>query len=239
MSQPIHQPTYRMLPAITGFFVAILLISNIASSKLVQLGYFTFDGGTILFPLSYIFGDILTEVYGFRIARRTIWIGLAAQLLAVVTFAFVGSLPYPSEWMAQSSYDSILTTTLRIVAASIIAYLFGSWANDALLSVMKRMSKGKRLWQRTIGSTIIGEGIDTTLFCVIAFAGSMSTGLLLTVILSNYIFKVAIEIFATPVTYFACAKLKKVEGVDVIDQHHDYSPFSWSVGTPSTSSAKI
>ena len=234
MTGKIHP--YRLLPAITGFFVAILLISNIASSKLVQFGSFTFDGGTILFPLSYIFGDILTEVYGFRIARRTIWIGLAAQLLAVATFAFVGMLPFPSEWTAQSSYNAVLLTTLRIVAASVCAYLFGSWANDALMSIMKRKQSGKQLWQRTIGSTVVGEGIDTALFCVIAFAGTMSNSLLLTIILSNYIFKVGVEALATPATYFVCNRLKRAEGIDVVDRHRDYSPFSWSLREPTTES---
>lgn len=216
----------KSLPFLTGVFVAILLISNIASVKLVQLGAFTFDGGTILFPLSYIFSDIFTEVYGFRIARRTLWIGILTQLLAVSLFALVGALPASNEWTGQNAYSTILLTTSRIVIASIVAFLFGSWSNDLLLSLMKRWSNGKFLWMRTISSTIIGQGIDTSLFCVIAFLGTVSPTLLLTIILSNYIFKVGVEVIVTPVTYLVCNFLKRYEGMDVIDYHSDYNPFS-------------
>ncbi len=221
---------YKSLPAITGFFVAVLLISNVASTKLVNLGHFTFDGGTLLFPISYIFGDILTEVYGFRIARRTIWIGLAAQLMAVSLFAVVGMLPSASEWTNQAAYESILLSTTRIVMASVAAYLFGSWSNDTIMSIMKRFQPKKHLWMRTIGSTVVGEALDTGLFCMIAFAGTISSELLWTIILSNYIFKVGVEVFATPVTYLACNTLKRIDQCDVVDTHRDYNPFSWRIG---------
>lgn len=217
---------YKSLPFLTGLFVAILLISNIASVKLVQFGAFTFDGGTLLFPISYIFSDVFTEVFGFRIARRTIWIGILVQLLAVSVFAVVGFLPSSTEWDGQVAYMTVLSTTIRIVAASMIAFLFGSWSNDVLLSLMKRWSQGKHLWMRTIGSTLVGEGIDTILFCLIAFLGTVSFPLLVTIILSNYLLKVGIEVVVTPVTYFICKKLKRYEGVDIIDNHTDYNPFS-------------
>lgn len=219
---------------ITGFFVAVLLISNIASSKLVQLASFTFDGGTLLFPLTYIFSDIFTEVYGFRIARRTIWIGLICQLAAMGVFMVVGLLPAPAEWQNQIAYSQILTTTFRIIIASSVAYFFGSWSNDLLMSILKRKTGGRYLWTRTIGSTLIGEGIDTVIFCLIAFGGVFSNSLLLSIIISNYIFKCGIEVLATPVTYLTCKKIKSIEGIDVIDHHKDYSPFSWKIATISS-----
>ncbi|MCX7835034.1 MAG: queuosine precursor transporter [bacterium] len=216
----------KSLPFLTALFSAILLISNIASVKIVQIGSFTFDGGTLLFPLSYIFSDIFTEVFGFRLARRTIWIGILVQLLAILLFAIVGLLPASEEWQHQQAYSTILLTTTRIVLASIIAFLFGSWSNDLLLSLMKRWSHGKYLWMRTIGSTIVGQVVDTTLFCVIAFGGTISSSLLLNIVLSNYVFKVGVEIFITPITYIVCNYLKQLEGIDVIDYHSDYTPFS-------------
>ena len=221
----ITQP--RLLPAFTGFFVAILLISNVASSKLVTFSSFTFDGGTLLFPLSYIFSDLLTEVYGFRIARRTIWIGFVAQLAAVTLFAIVGALPAPAGWDGGEAYQRILTSTSRIIAGSCLAYFAGSWANDTLLSLLKKYTKGRMLWTRTIGSTLVGEGLDTALFCLIAFAGTMSGDLLLTIILSNYIFKCGVEAAFTPITYWVCRRVKRWEGMDVYDYHVNYTPFSW------------
>jgi len=222
----MEQTNHKTLPVITGLFVAVLLISNVASTKLVQFGSFTFDGGTLLFPISYIFGDVLTEVYGFRLARRTIWIGIVAQVLAVLLFALVGSLPAASEWNQQPAYSSILLTTTRIVIASITAFLFGSWSNDVVMSVMKRLQQKKHLWQRTIGSTLIGEGLDTALFCTIAFYGTISNELLWTIVASNYIFKVGVEVVATPITYIVCNYLKRADHSDVVDYHHDYSPFA-------------
>ncbi|MFC2150001.1 queuosine precursor transporter, partial [Calditrichota bacterium] len=171
-----------------------------------------------------------TEVYGFRIARRTIWIGLACQTVAMGVFALVGMLPFPAEWEAQTAYNQILTSTSRIMLASFIAYLFGSWSNDALMSLLKRYTHGKHLWTRTIGSTLVGEGLDTVLFCIIAFYGVFSNDLLLTIIISNYIFKCGVEVLATPFTYLACNAVKRFEELDVIDNHTDYSPFSLRLG---------
>ncbi len=220
---------YQMLPLITGFFVAVLLISNIASTKVVSIWWFTFDGGTLLFPLTYIFSDVFTEVYVFRIARRTIWIGMACQVMAVSFLLIVGILPAPAEWTSGEAYNAILMTTFRIVIASNIAYFFGSWSNDVVMSVMKRVMMGRKLWMRTIGSTLIGEGVDTILFCLIAFAGVFSPALLLTIIISNYIFKCGVEILATPLTYLICRRIKNIEGLDTIDDKINYTPFSWKI----------
>jgi len=223
---PQTYKTHTLLPLLTGLFTAILLISNVASSKLVVLSRFTFDGGTLLFPLSYIFSDLLTEVYGFRIARRTIWLGFGCMILAVSLFALVGFLPAPVEWDGSTAYRRILGSTVRIVIASCLAYLVGSWSNDVILSMMKKLTRGRYLWTRTIGSTLIGEGLDTVLFCGIAFAGAIDNSLLLTVMVSNYIFKCSVEILFTPVTYLVCKKVKRIESVDAYDYHNDYTPFS-------------
>jgi len=222
---------YRYYDLILGMFVAVLLISNLASSaKIVVLGPFVYDGGTLLFPLSYIFGDVLTEVYGYDRARRTIWIGFVAAFLLAVTIALVGLLPGEATWSArvgQPAYDSVLSTTPRIVLASLIAYLAGSFSNAYLLARMKVLSQGRRLWLRTIGSTVVGQGLDTVLFVLIAFAFAegFSTTLLWSIIVSNYVFKVGVEALLTPLTYAVTGHLKRAEGVDAFDTQTDFNPF--------------
>jgi hypothetical protein len=213
---------YDML---VGLFVAVLLISNIASTKLLVLGPFTFDGGTILFPLSYIFGDVLTEVYGYARARRAIWAGFfSASLMAVVLFV-VGSLPSAAEWPNQEAYQTILGQTPRIVLASLLAYLAGEFSNSWVLARMKVAMQGRRLWMRTIGSTLVGEGLDTAIFVTVAFWGVWPAATLTAVLVSNYLFKVGVEILATPATYAVVGWLKRREGEDRFDRGTDFSPF--------------
>jgi uncharacterized integral membrane protein (TIGR00697 family) len=216
---------YKFLNFITSIFVAVLLISNIASTKVVEFGFFTFDGGTLLFPISYVIGDVLTEVYGFREARKVIWIGfLCAALMSLVVW-LVGILPAATEWKNQESYNVILGTNPRIVLGSLAAYFMGSLSNSIILSKMKVFTKGKYLWTRTIGSTIIGEAVDTSIFIIIAFFGVFSNSLLLSIFISNYIFKVGFEILVTPVTYRVVSFLKNVEKIDVYDTNINYNPF--------------
>ena len=217
--------TYKHLDLITVAFVAVLLISNVASTKILLLGPFTFDGGTILFPLSYIFGDILTEVYGYRASRRVIWLGFTSTFLMSVIFMIVGKLPPAPGWANQEAYDKILGLTPRIVAASLIAYFAGEFSNSFTLAKMKIITSGKRLWTRTIGSTLVGEGVDTALFCTIAFLGALPGSLLGSVILSSYVFKCAFEAAATPLTYWVVGFLKRSEGVDHYDRGTDFNPF--------------
>ena len=185
---------YKYYDYLLGLFVAVLLISNVASTKIVMFGPFTFDGGTLLFPLSYIFGDILTEVYGYKKAKRVIWIGFAGSFLAALVFIIVGKLPAAADWPYQEAYNNILGLTPRIVLASLIAYLSGAFSNSYILAKLKIKTKGRFLWLRAIASTLLGQGLDTALFVVIAFAGILSPGLLLTVVISNYVFKVGIEV---------------------------------------------
>lgn len=221
------EKSFKYLGFITAFFVTVLLVSNVASSKILVLGPFTFDGGTILFPLSYIFGDILTEVYGYARSRRVIWTGFAMILLASIVFIIVGKLPPAADWGGQEAYDKILGLTPRIVVASITAYFAGEFSNSFVLAKMKVWMSGRFLWMRTIGSTLVGEGIDTVLFVLIAFLGVEGFGadLLITIIISNYVFKVLVEVLFTPITYAVTGFLKKKESEDYYDRQTNFNPF--------------
>ena len=219
------QKQYKHLDTITGLFVAVLLISNIASTKIADFLFFTFDGGTLLFPLSYIFGDILTEVYGYARSRKVIWIGFAAALLMSLVLMIVGALPPAEGWMYQDADQKILGLTPRIVLASLTAYFAGEFSNSYILAKMKVWTNGRHLWMRTIGSTLVGELIDTSLFVCMAFLGVIPTSTLLSVIISNYVFKTGVEILFTPITYRAVGWLKREEYEDHYDRETDFNPF--------------
>ena len=209
---------YKYLTYITVFFVSVLLISNIVSTKIVNFGFFTFDAGTLLFPLSYIFGDILTEVYGYKKTKKVIWLGFFMAFLMSFVFILVSYLPPASDWPYQEDYQNILGATPRIVFASLVAYLLGSFSNAIVLAKMKIWTNGNKLWARTIGSTLIGQLIDSSIFIFIAFFGVFSNSLIITLIISNYIFKSLVEIIFTPLTYKVVAFLKKSEGEDYFDK---------------------
>lgn len=206
-------------------FVAVVLISNVASTKFLVLGPFTFDGGTLLFPVSYIFGDILTEVYGYRAARRVIWAGFAAAALMAGTFALVGMLPSAPGWLHQDAYEAILGTTPRIVLGSLVAYWAGSFSNAWVMARVKILTRGRFLWLRTISSTLVGEGIDSVLFMLIAFLGTLPVSTVWLGIVSNYVFKCGVEAAMTPVTYWVVGLLKRSEGQDVYDYRTNFNPF--------------
>lgn len=218
--------TYRHLDTLTATFVAVLLISNIASTKIVDFGPFAFDGGTLLFPLAYIFGDVLTEVYGFARSRKVIWLGFGAAFLLAVVLMAVDALPPANDWAAnQNAFHAILGLTPRIVTASLVAYFVGEFVNAYMLAKMKIWLAGKKLWVRTIGSTLIGEALDTAIFCAIAFYGVLPNELLVTIFVSNYIFKVGVEVVATPATYAVVSWLKKAEHEDYYDTKTNFNPF--------------
>ena len=220
------EKNYKYLGTISVFFVSVLLISNVASTKIVDLKWFTFDGGTLLFPLSYIFGDILTEVYGYKNSRSVIWMGFFMALLMSIIFIVVGKLPAASGWNNQTAYDAILGLTPRIVCASLIAYFFGEFSNSFILAKMKILTKGKWLWTRTIGSTVVGELVDSALFIMIAFFGILPGSLLVTLIISNYLFKTVVEILFTPITYKVIKFLKVKESEDYYDIDTNFNPFT-------------
>jgi len=224
---------YRYLDFITAFFVAVLLISNTVSVKPVRLWLFTYDGGTILFPLSYIFGDILTEVYGYARSRRVIWLGFGAAALMAVVYLLVGRLPAAADWPFDKDYQNILGLTPRIVLASLLAFFSGEFSNSFILAKMKILTRGRRLWTRTIGSTLVGELVDTVLFVTIAFLGAPGypARLLGAIIISNYVFKVGIEILFTPATYAIVGFLKRREREDFYDHQTDFNPFKFSART--------
>jgi len=215
----------RLFPIIMALFVAILLISNTVAVKITHLGLFFFDGGTILFPVTYIFSDLLTEVYGYKRSRIVVWTGFAACILMSLIYWLVGILPAAAGWTGQSAYTAILGQMPRIVAASLIAYWCGEFLNAFVLAKMKIATGGRYLWTRTIGSTLVGQGVDTVIFVLIAFSGVIPKHLLLAMIISNYVFKTAFEVLATPLTYAAVNYVKKVEALDTFDRDTNFNPF--------------
>lgn len=216
---------YKYFIYIAIAFVTVLLISNTVAVKLIAIGPFVLAGATLLFPISYIFGDILTEVYGYKESRKIIWSGFAALIFMSFSYYLVQILPSPVFWTGQTSYENILGLAPRIILASIVAFLIGEFVNSFILSKMKIISGGKKLWQRTIGSTIVGQGLDTIIFTTIAFYGTVPLAALLTIIWSGYFVKVMIEILATPITYKIVDWLKKEEGINVYDRGVNYNPF--------------
>lgn len=219
--------TWRYYDVAVALFVASLLTANIIAVKLIEIGPLILPAGVVIFPLSYILGDILTEVYGFRYARRAIWLGFIGNLVAVVAIWLAGLLPAPVFWEGQEAYNAILGFTPRLLLASFVAYLFGEFANSTILAKMKVWTEGKYLWARTIASTIVGQGLDSLIFVLLAFGGIMAGGDLRTAIISQWIFKSAYEALATPVTYAVVNALKKAEGIDTFDTDTNMNPFAF------------
>ncbi|MGQ9510641.1 MAG: queuosine precursor transporter [Thermaceae bacterium] len=220
--------SYRYLDLITALFVTVLLVSNIASTKVVLLGPFTFDGGTVLFPLAYIFGDVLTEVYGYKRSRRVIWTGFLLLSLSVLTFSLVNALPAPEDPDSQTfaqAFSTLFGLTPRIVLGSLLAYFVGEFANAYVLAKLKILTQGRYLALRTLSSTLVGQLLDTGIFLLVAFFGVWPNELLWTVFVSNYIFKVGVEALMTPATYGVVGFLKRREKEDYYDYHTDFNPF--------------
>jgi uncharacterized integral membrane protein (TIGR00697 family) len=202
--------------ALAGFFVTALVVSNIIAVKLVEAEGRVFDAGNVLFPLAYLLGDVLTEVYGFRAARRVILLGFACNLLAVGAIQIAVRLPAAGFWEEnEAAFDTILGTTWRIFVASLCAYLVGELTNSFVLSRLKVATRGRFLWSRTLGSSLVGQGLDSALFVTIAFAGTGAD--LVDTILTTWVIKLAWEAAATPLTYVVANGLKRADGVDVFD----------------------
>lgn len=222
--------TYRYYDLIMAAFVTVLLCSNlIGVSKVVTIAGFTFGGGNLFFPLSYLFGDILTEVYGYARSRRVVWAGFGALIFASLMSWIVVTLPAADGYQGQAALEQIFGSTPRIVAASIFAYFVGEFTNSFTLAKLKIFTAGRFLWMRTIGSTIAGEAVDSLMFYPLAFYGIWSNDLLIKVMLANYVIKVSWEIFATPLTYRIVGFLKRKEHEDFYDRETDFTPFSLKV----------
>ena len=214
----------RLFLIITVFYVTCLLLSNLIAGKMWAVtASVTLPAAVILFPVTYIFGDIFTEVYGFRQARTAIWLGFGCSFFAVAIYLVTIALPHPDFWGGQEAYATVLGTTPRVAAASFIGYLFGEFSNSMLLSRLKVATEGRHLWLRTITSTLVGEGFDSVIFVMISFWGTMDSGTVLRMILFQYLFKVCYEIVCTPLTYAVVSWLKKKEGVDTFDHNIKYN----------------
>ena len=216
--------SYRYFDLILAFFASCLLISNLAATKVVAFGPLILDGGAVLFPLVYIFADVLTEVYGYTYARRAIWTGFAVMLLAVVAFTIVGYLPAAPDYTDQEAFSTILGFLPRIVFASLLAYLVGEFINAYVLARLKVKTEGRMMWLRLIGSTVLGGLADTVVFGLVAFGGIFSAQDMLIFIAVGWIFKTAVEVLLLPVTYRVINFLKKHENVDAYDKKTDFSP---------------
>ncbi len=209
---------------IVAVFITCLITANIVAVKLVEISGFVLPAGTIIFPISYIFGDVLTEVYGYRQARRVIWLGFFCNFIVVVAIWIGQVLPPSSFWDGQKAYERILGYTPRLLVASFLAYLVGEFANSFVLAKMKIATKGRWLWTRTIGSTLVGEGLDSLVFMILAFAGAIPMAALLLAILTQWLVKSAYEAAATPLTYIVVNFLKKKEGIDIFDYDTKFNP---------------
>jgi len=219
--------SYRYYDLVMAAFVTVLLCANlIGASKVAQVGPVTFGAGVLFFPLSYVFGDVLTEVYGYARARKVVWAGFGAMAFASFMSAVVLAFPPAPGWPHQEAFRTVFGNTPRIVLASLVAYFCGEFANSYVLARLKVKTEGRMLWLRTIGSTIVGEGIDSLIFYPLAFVGVWSNELVLTVMLTNYAFKVGWEAAITPVTYRVVGFLKRAEAEDYFDRDTNFTPFS-------------
>ena len=217
---------FRYYDILVHIFVVVLLISNLVGSKICAIGPFRISGAQLLFPITYIFGDVFTEVYGYSGSRRAIWIGFfASGLMALMGYVTVHIPPAP-DWADQKAFETVFNFVPRMVAASLVAFWCGEFANSYTLAKMKLLTEGRWLWTRTLGSTVVGQAVDSTIVMFLAFAGTVPTTTILVLIGSGYLGKVIYEAVATPATYAVVNFLKRSEGVDVYDTHTDFNPFA-------------
>ena len=225
-AETIGRDGFRYFDFMMAAFVAILLLSNvIGAAKPAQVWGFTFGAGILFFPLSYLLGDILTEVYGYGRARRCVWVGFVALLFLAFMSWVVVSLPPAPGWQGQQAYETVFGQVGRIVFASVTAFWAGEFVNSFVMAKMKVMTKGRYLWTRTVGSTVVGQAVDSIIFYPLAFLGVWETDTVLQVMVTNWALKVAWEILLTPVTYAVVGFLKRAEGVDIFDDTTDFTPF--------------
>lgn len=215
----------KIFVVICAMFITCLLLSNLVAGKIIRIINISLPAAVILFPITYIFGDVFTEVYGFQKSKMIIWLGFACNVFAVFIYIVTIALPYPEFWTGQEAFRVVLGTTPRILVASLVGYLFGEFTNSIILSKLKVKMAGRKLWMRTISSTIVGEAFDTIIFIFVSFWGNVNGGILLQMMIFQYIWKVCYEIVLTPVTYVVVKWLKNKEGIDVFDYKIRYHIF--------------
>lgn len=225
-SVPIRMRCSPYFVLVAAIFITCLVTANITAVKLVGVFGLVLPAAIIIFPLSYLFGDVLTEVYGYGQARWVIWLGFFCNLIAVIGIWLGQVLPAASFWDGQAAYERILGYTPRLLLASFLAYLAGEFANSFVLAKMKIATNGRWLWTRTIGSTLVGQGLDSLVFITLAFAGTIPSAGLASAIVTQWLAKSAYEAAATPLTYWMVNFLKRKEGVDVYDYDTDFNPLS-------------
>ncbi len=227
---PENARRYKYLDALTTMFVVILLVSNLVAQKICMIGPFAVSGAVLLFPITYIFGDVFTEVYGFSASRRAIWLGCFGTALLYLMGMIVIALPSAPGWKNQEAFRVVFGFLPRIQTASLIAFWAGDFANSYTMARMKLLTNGRKLWTRTIGSTVVGQGVDTALVITLTFAGKYPALTLVNMIFTGYLLKVGYEVLATPVTYFVVGRLKAAEHADAFDRHENFNPFHFSGG---------
>lgn len=218
---------FRYLDVLITAFVVILLVSNLVAQKIVRIGPISFSGALLLFPLTYIFGDVFTEVYGYAASRRAIWLGFCGTALMWTVGAFIIALPPDPGFHDQKAFITVFSILPRLLFASLIAFWAGEFANSYTMARLKILTRGRWLWTRTVSSTIIGQAVDTTIVVVLTFAGKYPARTLAKIILTSYCLKVAYEILATPLTYLVVNFLKRAENSDAYDSHTDFNPFAF------------
>ncbi|HEY5214662.1 MAG TPA: queuosine precursor transporter [Acidobacteriaceae bacterium] len=232
---------FRYLDALTTAFVVILLVSNLVAQKVIRISLFSVgghslafstSGAMLLFPVTYIFGDIFTEIYGYAASRHAIWLGFFGTALLYAVSAIVIALPSDPEFHNQQAFVTVFGILPRILVASLAAFWAGEFANSYTMAKLKLMTKGRCLWTRTVGSTVVGQAVDTTLVIFITFAGTFSIHKMVQIIVTGYLFKVIYEVLATPLTYLVINWLKRVEHVNTFDTHTNFNPFRFAERRP-------
>ncbi len=216
-----------LLLVLAALFITLLITSNVTAVKIIQVGGRILPAAIILFPITYILGDVLTEVYGFRLARRVIWLGFLCNAVAVAGFWAGGLLPAAPFWTDQGAYDAILGYTPRLLIASFAGYMVGELSNSIILSRLKLATQGRWLWTRTIGSTVVGQGVDSAVFITAAFAGTAAGENLMELLLTQWAIKVLYEVAATPLTYAVITYVKRYEGIDTYDNEVSFNPLAF------------
>ena len=225
---PAAPSRYKYLDALTTAFVVILLVSNLVAQKICMIGPFAINGAILLFPVTYIFGDIFTEVYGFAASRRAIWLGFFGTVLLYLIASMVIALPSAPGWRNQQAFAAVFGFIPRILAASLISFWAGEFANSYTMARLKLLTNGSKLWTRTIGSTVVGQAVDTILVTTLTFVGVIPAGTLVNMIATSYLLKVGYEVLATPLTYLVIHWLKTAEHADAFDRNANFNPFSFA-----------